>query len=87
MVELATFGIATSALSPASSLQPAATATDLAAIEAAVEKALDRKLAPLVQMLVDQGHRGPTLKDILGGIGYIIGLIGMAAYVHSRKKS
>lgn len=75
------------AASPPVDTQPAAAATDPAAIEAAVEKALDRKLAPLVQMLVDQGHRGPTFKDILGGIGFIIGLIGMAAYVHSRKKS
>lgn len=67
--------------------QALSAAPDLAAIETAVEKALDRKLKPVVQMLADSRQSGPTLKDILGGIGYILGLIGVGAYVHSRKKS
>lgn len=60
---------------------------DQSAVEAAVERALDRKLAPVLRMLADSRQRGPTLKDVIGGIGYILGLIGLAAYVHSRKKS
>lgn len=75
----------TTVIEPAS--QTTAAADDLAAIEAAVEKALDRKLKPVVQMLVETRQSGPTLQDILGGIGYILGLIGVGAYVHSRKKS
>jgi nickel transport protein len=31
-------------------------------------------------------QEGPTVKDIFAGIGYILGLVGIAAYVHSRKK-
>jgi nickel transport protein len=62
-------------------------APDLAAIEDAVEKILDRKLKPVVRMIAETRQSGPSLKDILGGIGYILGLIGIGAYVHSRKKS
>ena len=73
--------------SPAIGTQPGVSAAELAAIEAAVEKSLDRKLEPLVRMIADRSQGGPTIKDIIGGIGYILGLIGIAAYVHSRKRS
>lgn len=56
-------------------------------IESAVEKALDRKLQPVLKMLARSHERGPSLKDILGGLGYILGLIGIATYVHYRRKS
>jgi nickel transport protein len=37
-------------------------------------------------MLADIRQKGPTVADIFAGIGYIFGLVGIAAYVHSRKK-
>lgn len=52
-----------------------------------VEDALDRKLAPLKAMLQQSRDSGPDFRDILGGIGYIIGLAGIAAYVTSKKKN
>ena len=55
-------------------------------LEAVIETVLDRKLKPITRMLVDAQQKGPTARDILGGIGYILGLVGIAAYVHSRKK-
>ena len=67
--------------------QPTVSAAELAAIEAAVERTLDRKMEPLVQALAERSHQGPTVNDIISGLGYILGLIGIAAYVHSRKKS
>jgi nickel transport protein len=33
------------------------------------------------------GHGGPAVTDILGGIGYVIGLVGLGAYIHYRRKS
>jgi nickel transport protein len=57
-----------------------------AEIEAIVEKALDKKMKPVLEMLADSRHTEPGIGDILGGIGYIIGLVGTAAYFHSRKK-
>ena len=56
------------------------------AIQAAVEKALDKKMKPILKMLAENQNQGPTLKDIIGGIGYILGLMGIAAYFHYRRK-
>jgi len=55
-------------------------------LQAAVEEAVEKKLKPLMKMLAESKQRGPTAKDIFSGIGYIIGLVGIAAYIHSRKK-
>jgi nickel transport protein len=73
--------------SSAAASRPIADGIDEAAVEAAVERALDRKLAPVLKMLAERRQKGPAIKDIIGGIGYILGLIGLAAYVHNRKKS
>ena len=55
-------------------------------IEQAVEKALDKKLKPVIKMLSESLNRGPTVSEILGGIGYILGLMGVGAYFHYRRK-
>jgi nickel transport protein len=57
-----------------------------ARIEAAVEKVLDRKLAPMVKMMAELRQRRTSLADVVGGIGYIIGLAGLGAYIHYRRK-
>ena len=57
-----------------------------ARIEAAVEKVLDRKLAPMVKMMAESRRRRTSVADVVGGIGYIIGLAGLAAYIHYRRK-
>jgi nickel transport protein len=61
----------------------------------AVEEALDDKIAPLVKMLgeqqrllLEQKTREPSLTEIVGGIGWILGIVGIAAYFMSlRRKS
>lgn len=55
-------------------------------IEQAVEKALDKKLKPVIKMLNESLDRGPTMSEIIGGIGYILGLMGVGAYFHYRRK-
>jgi nickel transport protein len=55
-------------------------------IEQAIEKALDKKLKPVIKMLNESLDRGPTVGEIIGGIGYIIGLMGLGAYFHYRRK-
>ncbi len=52
-----------------------------------INAALDRKLAPIHRVLAESTDHSPTLQDILGGIGYILGLAGIAAYFQSRKKN
>ncbi len=55
-------------------------------IEQAVEKALDKKLKPVITILRESLGSGPTISEILGGIGYIFGLMGVGAYFHYRRR-
>ncbi|MFV0349250.1 MAG: hypothetical protein ACK5JO_11735 [Halodesulfovibrio sp.] len=52
----------------------------------AVDAALEKKLAPIRRQLAEETQHGPTVQDIMGGIGYIFGLMGIAAYMKSRRK-
>ncbi len=56
------------------------------AIETAVARAVDRKLAPLMKAVGELQNSGPSLSEIFGGIGYIFGLAGVALYVSARKR-
>lgn len=62
---------------------PAVTAVELSRI---IDTALDKKLAPIKRTLAENSEKSPTLQDILSGIGYILGLAGIAAYMQARKK-
>ena len=57
-----------------------------AEIRKAVEAALDTKLKPVMKLLVETRRSGPSVTDILGGIGYIFGLIGVAAYFNAKRR-
>jgi nickel transport protein len=37
-------------------------------------------------MLADSLDRGPTVSEVIGGIGYIFGLVGVALYFRTRGK-
>ena len=50
-----------------------------------VSKTVAREIAPLKQTIAEQKHKSTTLQDILGGLGYIFGLAGIAAYYKSKK--
>jgi nickel transport protein len=47
---------------------------------------LDAKLKPVMQLLVETRQSGPSVTDVLGGIGYIFGLIGVAAYFSAKRR-
>jgi nickel transport protein len=51
-----------------------------------IDESLDRKLAPIFNMLADSLERGPTPSEVIGGIGYIFGLVGVALYFRTRGK-
>lgn len=55
------------------------------AMVALIEKALDKKLHPVLQYVAESKEQPVSLRDILGGIGYIIGLVGLAAYMRFRS--
>jgi len=56
-------------------------------IRQVVEEAVDKRLKPVMKILVESREHGPTFRDIFGGIGYILGLMGVASYFHYRHKS
>ena len=55
-------------------------------IKNVVEETIDAKLKPIMKILVESQQSGPSVPDILGGIGYILGLVGVAAYFSSRRR-
>lgn len=65
---------------------PPAAALDAAQVEAIVERVVARRLAPVMRQLADSRADGPTLQDVVGGLGYILGLVGLAAYFRYRRR-
>ena len=59
---------------------------DLSQLEGMIDRALDRKLAPVIKLIRDTRKEGPTISEIVGGIGYIFGLFGLVMYLKSRNK-
>ncbi len=59
---------------------------DQQALEEALNKVLERQLAPIKEMLTDLTVRRRTFPEIIGGLGYIIGIFGVVAYFMSKKQ-
>jgi len=62
---------------------------DLKEIQSLIEDALDKKLKPIMREMIEikksqEDKISPT--EIIGGIGYIIGIFGIIAYFLSRKR-
>ena len=54
-------------------------------LEALVGKVLDARLAPIKQELARQQNPDPGLRDIIGGLGWIFGLLGLITYIRYRR--
>lgn len=56
-------------------------------IEAIIEKVIDNKLQPVMRILVKLQEKSekPGLTEIIGGVGYIIGIMGVIAYFKGRS--
>lgn len=86
-------GVAASAVAPGQAAvsapaasAPAISGQELAAlVEQAVDRVLESRLAPIRRILAEEQERGPGLTEIVGGIGWIIGIFGMAAWARSRR--
>ncbi len=67
---------------------PAPSAVDGARLEAMIGRVLDEKLAPVKHTLarLEGEAAGPGLRDIVGGIGWILGLLGLAACLKYGKR-
>lgn len=58
-----------------------------------VEKVVSAKIEPLEKMIgnqqkiiMEQKDKGPSLNEIVGGIGWIVGMVGIGAYFMSRRR-
>lgn len=51
-----------------------------------IEASLEKKLSPIRRELAERSQQGPSIQDIFGGLGYILGLAGLAAYMKSKKQ-
>ena len=54
-------------------------------LEKIIDTTLEQKLAPIRKMLAEQYNAEPSLRDIIGGIGWLLGLAGIVAYFKSRR--
>ena len=55
-------------------------------INSIVEKALDKKLRPFIKLIAESKRHRPSITEVVGGIGYIFGIMGVFLYFKSRKK-
>ncbi|WP_285907638.1 hypothetical protein [Pseudodesulfovibrio pelocollis] len=58
---------------------------DGAALEALVRQAVRKELSPLLREIRSRDEEGPRLQDIVGGIGYILGLAGLVMLIKGRQ--
>jgi nickel transport protein len=68
------------------SSQPIAVSLSKEEIRELIEDSLDRKLRPIVRMMAESQSKGPSVTEIIGGIGYIFGLMGVALYFRNRAR-
>ncbi|MDJ0784176.1 MAG: hypothetical protein QNJ22_19580 [Desulfosarcinaceae bacterium] len=56
-------------------------------LEAHLRQVVEEALQPLQARLarLEERRRNPGLQEILGGLGYILGLVGVGAYVQARR--
>ncbi len=54
-------------------------------IKKIIEQTIDRKLKPVYVLLSKMQNPGASISDILGGIGYIFGFMGIIIYFKSKK--
>ena len=74
---------------PVSIVSPETSSVDLKEIQSIIEDTLDEKLKPIMREMIEikksqEDKISPA--EIIGGIGYIIGIFGIIAYFLSRKR-
>lgn len=67
------------------SAAPPAVSISEETIRRIVDESVAKQLSPIKRTLAEIKERKPKIQDILGGLGYIIGLTGIAAYMKSQK--
>ena len=71
---------------PVSVISPETSSVDLKEIQSIIEDTLDEKLKPIMREIKKSQEDKISPTEIIGGIGYIIGIFGIIAYFLSRKR-
>jgi len=71
---------------PIPAVSPEISSLDLKEIQLLIEDALDKKLEPIIREIKKSQEDKISPTEIIGGIGYIIGVFGIIAYFLSRKR-
>ena len=71
---------------PVTVLSPEVSSFDLKEIQSLIEDALDKKLEPIMREIKKSQEDRISTTEIIGGVGYIIGIFGIIAYFLSRKR-
>ncbi len=51
-----------------------------------LNETLDRKLHPILKLLVESQQHGVSARDVFAGLGYIFGIMGLVIYIKDAKK-
>ncbi|HEU6436377.1 MAG TPA: hypothetical protein VE028_02925 [Nitratidesulfovibrio sp.] len=71
---------------PAGTAASTGVAIDEAALRRIVAEAVAEQVGPLRHSLAAMQSGGPRMADVAGGIGYIVGLAGIALWARSRRR-
>lgn len=52
-----------------------------------IENVVEAKIHPIVRMIAEQKRENVSFIEVIGGIGYIVGIIGIIAFFMKRKKN
>lgn len=79
----------TASVKAAGGAQPAAgtaSTLDEAALKRIIDTALEEKLAPMRHTIAAANAAGPRFSEIVGGIGYLVGIAGLILWGRSRRR-
>ena len=66
---------------------PVQLVSDNSLLRKEIDAALEEKLKPVIRELAKlREDKKPGVTEIIGGIGYILGIMGIVAYMKSRRK-
>ncbi len=57
----------------------------VAELERVMDRVLETRLAPIRQRLARQEDSGPDVRDVVGGLGWLLGLLGLATYMKCKR--
>lgn len=66
-------------------LIPRSTCFQREEIKRLIDESLDQKLSPIINMLANCQDQDPGISEVMGGIGYIFGFVGVALYFINRR--